>query len=113
MPINDASEIQFEDNIIRIGSYSFNMDMLSRYIFADKSELGIEDVMGDINGLKILPVGLIHLDGTLKNQEIGVWDTQGIVQNFVKKDNVVDIRHLPSNVYVIKIGNTSFKFVKK
>ena len=113
IPIKDASEITFDKNIISIGSYSFNMDMLKKYLFSDSSQLGVEDIEGDISGLKIDPKGIITFDQSMAITSIDVWNVNGIAQPFNRSGNTIDFHSLPSNVYVIKIGQTSFKILKK
>ncbi len=113
IPINDASEISFEGNVIYIGSYSFNMELLKRYVFADSGTLGIEEIDGDIPGLKIDPRGVITFDGKMSNVTVEVWNIGGVAQTFVRNENTVDISRLPSDVYIVKIGQSTIKILKR
>lgn len=113
IPIRDASEISFEAEVIYIGSYSFNMNLLKRYEFADSSTLGIEEINGDIPGLKIDPKGVIMFDSSLSKHAVEVWNVSGVAQPFVRNGNTVDISRLPSAVYVVKIGQATIKILRR
>ncbi len=62
IPIKDASEITFDANLMMIGSDIYNMNLLKKYYFADTENLGVEQISGDILGLKIDTKEWISLD---------------------------------------------------
>lgn len=113
IPINDASEITFDANLMIIGKERYNMDLLKKYYFADSENLGVQEISGEIPGLKIDPKGLISFGETGRKENIKVFNLAGIPQSFTIDGNVIDIRNLQPDVYVIKIGNATIKFVKK
>lgn len=113
IPIDDASEISFDGSIISIGSYSFNMDLLKKYMFADSSQLGIQDIDGDVPGLIVDPKGIITFDDGMSDATVDVCNVNGIVQTFRRNGNTVDFSSLPPDVYIVKIGQASIKILKK
>lgn len=113
IPIKDASEISFDANLIVIGSEVYNMNLLKKYYFADSENLGVQEISGYIPGLKIDPSGLISFSDKIGKDNVEIYDLAGISQSFSCNENVIDIRNLPSDVYVVKIGNASIKFIKK
>lgn len=113
IPINDASEITFDANLMTIGSDVYNMDLLKKYYFADSENLGVKEIYGEIPELKIDPTGLISFGGTAAQENIEVYNLAGISQPFTNSGNTIDIRNLPPDVYVVKIGSASIKFAKK
>lgn len=113
IPIKDASEITFDANLMAIGSEVYNMNLLKKYYFADSENLGVQEISGEIPGLKIDPSGLISLGETTRMGNIEVYNLAGISQPFSVTGNVIDIRNLQSDVYVVKIGSATIKFVKK
>ena len=113
IPIKDASEITFNSNLMAIGSEVYNMNLLKKYYFADSENLGVEEISGEIPGLKIDPSGLISFGETTIKENIEVYNLVGISQTFSIYGNMIDIRNLQPDVYVVKIGSASIKFVKK
>ncbi len=113
IPIKDASEITFDANLMVIGSEIYNMDLLKKYYFADSENLGVEEISGEIPGLKIDTKGLISFDEKMGKESIEVYNLAGIAQPYTINGNVIDIRNLSSDFYVVRIGNASIKFVKK
>lgn len=113
IPIKDASEITFDANLMAIGSEVYNMNLLKKYYFADSEALGVEEITGEIPGLKIDPTGLISFSSTTRKDDVEVYNLAGIPQSFTNDGNVIDIRNLQPDVYVVKIGAASIKFVKK
>ena len=113
IPIKDASEITFDSNLMAIGSEVYNMNLLKKYYFADSENLGVQEISGEIQGLKIDPTGLISFGETIRKENIEVCNLSGISQPFAITGNVIDIRNLQPDVYVVKIGSASIKFVKK
>lgn len=112
IPIKEASEIKFDAQTMSVGTYEFIIDNIKRYEFADASNLGIEEIIGDISGCKIDPIGLITFSEPI-TKEVGVYNTQGFRLNVSPKGNVIDLTQLPSDVYFVKIGHSSIKFIKK
>ncbi|MBD5261644.1 MAG: T9SS type A sorting domain-containing protein [Bacteroides sp.] len=113
IPIKDASEITFDANLMAIGSEVYNMNLLKKYYFADSEALGVEEITGEIPGLKIDPTGLISFSSMTRKDDVEVYNLAGIPQSFTNDGNVIDIRNLQPDVYVVKIGAASIKFVKK
>lgn len=112
IPIKDASEITFGVQTMNIGTYDFLLENVSRYEFADSESLGIEEILGDMPGIKIDPRGIISFPTAITN-EVGVYNTHGIKCNVTVRENEIDMRSLPTDVYLVKIGNSSIKFLKK
>lgn len=113
IPIKDASEITFDSNLMAIGSEVYNMNLLKKYYFADSENLGVQEISGEIPGLKIDPKGLIYVEEYIGKADIEVYNLAGISQTFSIAGNVIDIRNLQTDVYVVKIGRSSIKFMKK
>lgn len=113
IPINDASEITFDANLMVIGSEVYNMNLLKKYYFADSEILGVEEISGEIPGLKIDPKGLISFNSKAGKGNVEVYNLAGLSQPFHLNGNVIDIRNLQPDVYVVKIGSATIKFVKK
>lgn len=113
IPIKDASEITFDANLMIVGSEIYNMDLLKKYYFADSENLGVEEISGEIPGLKIDPTGLISFRKDVGKQFVEVYDLSGMPQHYTLNANVIDIRNLHPDVYIVNIGNASIKFVKK
>ncbi len=113
IPIKDASEITFDANLMMIGSDIYNMNLLKKYYFADTENLGVEQISGDIPGLKIDTKGLISFNEKIGKESIEVCNLAGLPQPFSLNGNVIDIRNLSPDVYVVRIGYESIKFVKK
>lgn len=113
IPIKDASEITFDVNLMVIGSEVYNMNLLKKYYFADSENLGVQEIFGEIPGLKIDPKGIISFDSATGKENVEVYNLAGIPQSFTNIGNVIDIRHLQPDVYVVKIGTASIKFMKK
>lgn len=113
IPIKEASEISFDGNIISIGSYSFNMDLLKKYMFGDSSQLGVQDIDGDIPGLIIDPNGMVSFDGSMSDASVEVWNVTGVPQAFKRSGNTIDFSNLPPDVYIVKIGDVSIKILKR
>ncbi|MBD5356931.1 MAG: T9SS type A sorting domain-containing protein [Bacteroides sp.] len=112
IPIKEASEINFSAQTMNVGSYEFITDNIKRYEFADSANLGIEEMSGDIYRYKIDPTGLIMLPTPI-TQDVAVYNAQGLKFEISLSDNVIDIRHLPTDVYLVKIGQSTIKFLKK
>ena len=112
IPIKEASEIKFGVQTISVGSYEFIIDNIKRYEFGDSRSLGIEDVTGDISKYKIDPKGLITFSAPIQ-QEIRVYNSQGLSFDIKPEDNIIDISHLPTGIYIVKIGYSSIKLIKK
>lgn len=113
IPIKDASEITFDANLMAIGSEIYNMNLLKKYYFADSENLGVQEISGDIQGLKIDAKGLISFSSKTEKENIEVYNLSGLSQPFYLNGNVIDIRNLQPDVYVVKIGSASIKFIKK
>lgn len=113
IPIKDASEITFDANLMVIGSEVYNMNMLKKYYFADSENLGVQEISGEITGLKIDPKGLISFSSAIGKENVEVYNLAGIPQSYTNNGNVIDIRNLQPDVYVVKIGSATIKFVKK
>ena len=113
IPIKDASEITFDANMMVIGSDVYNMDLLKKYYFADSENLGVQEISGEIPGLKIDPKGLISFSFKPGKEDIEVYNLAGLSQTFYLNENVIDIRNLQPDVYVVKIGGATIKFIKK
>lgn len=112
IPIKEASEIKFDAHIMNVGAYEFVIDNVKRYEFADASNLGVEEIIGDISGCKIDPIGLIIFSEPI-TKEIGVYNAQGVNFTISPKGNMIDLTHLPPDVYIVRIGYSSIKFIKK
>lgn len=112
IPIKEAGEITFSSQTMNVGTYDFLLDNLSKYEFADSESLGIEEISGDISGIKIDPSGLITFPMAIA-EEVRVYNTHGIKCNVNIRDNEIDMRSLPTEVYLVKVGNSSIKFLKK
>lgn len=113
IPIKDATEISFDGNLMLVGKDMYSMNLLKKYYFADSENLGVQEISDPIRGLKIDPKGLIYFDEKESKGVIEVYNIQGISQFFIHSGNVIDIRNLQPDVYVVKIGNASIKFVKQ
>lgn len=113
IPIKDASEITFDNNLMAVGSEVYNMNLLKKYYFADSENLGVQEISGEISGLKIDPNGLISFSSKNEKENVEVYNLSGLSQSFHLNGNVIDIRNLQPDVYVIKIGSASIKFMKK
>ena len=113
IPIKDASEITFDANLMVIGSEIYNMNLLKKYYFADSENLGVQEISGEITGLTIDPKGLISFGESLETENIEVYNLSGLSQPFHLIGNVIDIRNLQPDVYIVKIGAASIKLVKK
>lgn len=113
IPIKDASEITFDANLMVIGSEVYNMNLLKKYYFTDSENLGVKEISGDIPGLKIDPYGLISFSSKAVKENVEVYNLSGISQLFHLNENVIDIRNLQPDVYVVKIGSASIKFMKR
>lgn len=109
--LNDASEITFSDNLIHIGTYDFLIANLIRYEFADSNNSGITEIEGDLSNLKIDTKGIIEFPMEVK--EVAVYDLKGNRCHFIRNGNKIDFTNLPADIYLIKIGNSSFKLLKK
>ena len=46
-------------------------------------------------------------------KEVAIYDLKGNSRHFVRNDNKIDFTKLPTDIYLIKIGNSSFKLLKK
>ena len=113
IPIKDASEITFDNNLMAVGSEVYNMNLLKKYYFADSENLGVQEISGEIPGLKIDPNGLISFSSNTGKENVKVYNLSGFFQPFHLNGNIIDIRNLQPDVYVIKIGSASIKFMKK
>lgn len=113
IPVKNASEITFDSNLMAIGSEVYNMNLLKKYYFADSENLGVQEISGEITGLKIDPKGLISFGSVTGKENVEVYNLAGIPQSFTNNGNVIDIRHLQPDVYIVKIGTASIKFMKK
>lgn len=113
IPLEEAPEITFDSHMMRIGSYDFNLENVVRYEFTEASTVGIESISGELKGFKIDPNGYITVPDAPAVSDIIIVNKAGISCGYMLNGNIIDIHNLPSDVYVIKIGSSSFKFRKK
>lgn len=109
--LKDMSEISFTNNLIHIGEHEFFLDKLIRYEFADSNNAGISEIEGDLSNLRIDSRGIIEFSTDVN--DISVYDLKGNSCHFIRNGNKIDITGLPKEIYLIKIGKTSFKLLKK
>lgn len=112
IPIKEATEITFGAQTMNVGAYDFFLENVSKYEFADSQNLGIEEITGDISGIKIDPHGIISFPNEI-NVEVGVYDTHGIKCEVMVSGKEINMRTLPADIYLVKIGSSSIKFLKK
>ena len=105
IPVEDAGEITFSGSQMNIGLLAFPLSDIVSYEFSEKS-LAIEEIEGDLRG---------YIDFSMygEGSPVDVYGIDGIEHPFTLKDKVIDITHLPSGIYLIRIGKTSFRVLKK
>ena len=112
IPVEDAGEITFSGSQMNIGLLAFPLSDIVSYEFSEKS-LAIEEIEGDLRGIAIDPRGYIDFSMYGEGSPVDVYGIDGIEHPFTLKDKVIDITHLPSGIYLIRIGKTSFRVLKK
>lgn len=112
IPLEDAHEISFSGSQMNVGLQSFPLSDIVRYEFGDKSS-AIEKVEGDLNGIVIDPQGYIDFSNHSEQSPVNVYSIDGAEHPFILKDKVIDISRLTSGFYLVRIGKTSFRMLKK
>ncbi len=105
------------------GSYSLGIGIptggynLNLFAIAPKIEVtAIEDVEGNSSAsLTVFPSpakDYLYINGVVENSTVSIWNTASnkVVEN---QNSKIDISHLPSGVYFVKVGNLSRKFFKE
>lgn len=104
IPVTEQPKISFERNIIVVGGVSYQMDNVQKWMVGDPETVGIEDV--------------IMVTPKVKGTQAKVFNAAGIeVPAGVKTDSnerlQVDLKGLPTGVYVIQFGTESLKVTKR
>lgn len=104
IPVSEQPKISFEDNVIVVGGVSYQMDNVQKWMVGDPEKVGIEDV--------------ITVTPKIKGTKAKVFNTAGVeVPAGVKADSngrlQVDLKGLPTGVYVIQVGTESLKVTKR
>lgn len=111
IPLEDAHEITFSGSQINIGLLSFPLNEIVRYEFGTSSY--IKDIEGDVKGISIDPQGFIDISKLNEQSPVSVYGIDGAEHQFTLRDEVIDISGLMPGIYVIRIGNTSFRMLKQ
>ena len=112
IPLEDAREISFSGSQINIGLLSFPLSEIVRYEFGDESS-SIEKIEGDLTGITIDPHGYIDFSMHNEYSPINVYSVDGTEHPFTLRDKTIDISSLSAGIYIVRIGNTSFRMLKK
>lgn len=112
IPLEDAHEISFSGSQMNVGLQSFPLSDIVRYEFGDKSS-GIEKIEGDLNGIVVDPSGYIDFSMLREKSPINIYSIDGTKHPFILKDKVIDISGLASGIYLVRIGKTSFRMLKR
>ena len=111
IPLEDAHEITFSGSQINIGLLSFSLNEIVRYEFGTSSY--IKDIEGDVKGISIDPQGFIDISKLNEQSPVSVYGIDGAEHPFTLRDKVIDISSLMPGIYVIRIGNTSFRMLRQ
>lgn len=90
---------------------SFSLNEIVRYEFGTSSY--IKDIEGDVKGISIDPQGFIDISKLNEQSPVSVYGIDGAEHPFILRDKVIDISGLMPGIYVIRIGNTSFRMLKQ
>lgn len=115
-PIEDQPKIVFEDGVISISTERFQINNVQKYTFSENEALSIEGV--DTDEVKMYQGDKIVVDLNSVSDKVSVYSSKGLEQavSAVKTDErkvVLDMSNLQPDVYVISVGNKSFKIRKK
>lgn len=114
IPLEDAHEITFSGSQINIGLLSFSLNEIVRYEFGTSSYIkDIEGDVSDVKGISIDPQGFIDISKLNEQSPVSVYGIDGAEHPFILRDKVIDISDLMPGIYVIRIGNTSFRMLKQ
>lgn len=112
IPIEDAHEISFSGSQMNIGLLSFPLSDIVSYEFGEKSS-AIDKVDGELNGIVVDPSGYIDFSMLSKKSPINIYSIDGTEHPFILKDKVIDISGLAAGIYLVRIGSTSFRMLKR
>lgn len=112
--LDDANIITFNDNQMNVGNHIFDMGNLIKYEFSDNDGIGvgIMSVTGDITGFCFDSRGIITVPDAIELHDVHIYLTNGIECSYKIIGNSIDISDLDDEIYLVKIGNISFKYKK-
>lgn len=113
IPLADADCIIINGNYFTIGSFSLDIQNLKKYEFVDSSTSGINDVIGDISDFRFNSDGKIIIPTRMIGKPVNVYLLSGLKCEVSTHGNIIDMHKLATGIYLVKVGETSFKFKKK
>lgn len=113
IPIEDATEMRFTGSSLTVGELDFPIERLQRYEFADSKTEDLETIVLPGMEISIDPIGRFTFSDLDNDTQITVHNIKGQSFPFGRVGNMVDITGLSPDLYIITIGDNSFKFVKR
>lgn len=110
-------QIEFSGDQVIVGSRSFLLDDIVSYRFGSVDESSVDAIKGE-NNLVLFMENVIEVYGNGIPADVKLYNSQGVglPLNISAKEGgklSIDISSLYADVYILTIGDESFKFVKR
>lgn len=118
LPVSEKPQITFEGNVLCVNTERYQFTDVKKYTFSKNEELSIEVIEADGKQLTKLDGEKLAVKTKGDKEALHVYSSKGIMQKVNQQMGsdgtvVLDIMGMPADVYIIKIGDKSFKFRKK
>lgn len=118
IPAEERPQITFEGNVLCISTERFQISAVRKYTFSENEALSLETLDEDDKSIKRLDDMRIAVRPKVPSANVRVLSTNGTEQPVHKTVDaegcaVIDLTGLMPDVYVISIGNETFKIKKK